>query len=386
MILIIILSLLFSVIFPTHIYTHSFGFFSPKYSHCFHAHTSSPPSSTSVQLPDSGPEAAELWLSHGFKCPKNSARCLSAKQRRHWFEWEAVRPWTVYMYSHRKPKAWVYRSRSVAKKGYLEGDMRMARACMKCCTPQVFPKTWIWGRHWEEKLKSVCTTTDKTTINERLSFTNLKEGCSPLANAGRAAEKMAKQVKVRSWPSNMQQDCHLESVREPCQEKKQHNTSIDGGIVLSGMWIKKGGRVFVCVPICPASDGCLFETVSHPGLYVWSWTGHWWPLSTAGENKDVSCFQSNLMTKTRVHKTDAGFVLEICIVHERHVSNNLWVAHLWVDDTSMIPPGDVRAERCTHVAPPFDGAAHCELQTVSWAQPAHSDWTLPAGSGGTRKP
>lgn len=39
-------------------------------------HTSSPPSSTRVQLPESGPDAAELWLSHGFRCPRNSARCL----------------------------------------------------------------------------------------------------------------------------------------------------------------------------------------------------------------------------------------------------------------------------------------------------------------------
>lgn len=71
------------------------------------------------------------------------------------------------------------------------------------------------------------------------------------------------------------------------------------------------------------------------------------------------------MTKTSVHETDTGFVLEICIIKERHVSNNLSVAHLLADDTGMIPPGGVRAERCRHVAPPFDGAAHCELQTAS---------------------
>lgn len=71
-------------------------------------------------------------------------------------------------------------------------------------------------------------TTDKTTINERLSFTNLKEGCSPLANTGRTAEKMAKQVKVLSWPSNVKQDGHLENVQEPRKETKQHNTSTNG--------------------------------------------------------------------------------------------------------------------------------------------------------------
>lgn len=38
----------------------------------------------------------------------------------------------------------------------------------------------------------------------------------------------------------------------------------------------------------------------------------------------------------------------------------------------MIPPADVTAERCTHAARPFDGAAHCKLQTVFSAQPAHS--------------
>lgn len=45
-------------------------------------HTSSPPSSTRVQLPDSGPDATELWLSHGFRCPRNSARCLFQKHER----------------------------------------------------------------------------------------------------------------------------------------------------------------------------------------------------------------------------------------------------------------------------------------------------------------
>lgn len=48
-------------------------------------------------------------------------------------------------------------------------------------------------------------------------------------------------------------------------------------------------------------------------------------------------------------------------------------SHLLAGDTSMIPPGGVTAEQCMHVAPPSDGAAHCELQTASSAQPTHSD-------------
>lgn len=39
----------------------------------------------------------------------------------------------------------------------------------------------------------------------------------------------------------------------------------------------------------------------------------------------------------------------------------------------MIPPEGVTAEQCTRAAPPFDGAAHSELQTVSSIQPVHSD-------------
>lgn len=49
------------------------------------------------------------------------------------------------------------------------------------------------------------------------------------------------------------------------------------------------------------------------------------------------------------------------------------VSHLLIGDTSMIPPEGVTAEQCTRAAPPFDGAAHSELQTVSSIQPVHSD-------------
>lgn len=49
------------------------------------------------------------------------------------------------------------------------------------------------------------------------------------------------------------------------------------------------------------------------------------------------------------------------------------VSHLSTDDTSMTPPADVTAEQCMHVAPPSDGAARCEPQTVSSAQTAHFD-------------
>lgn len=94
--------------------------------------------------------------------------------------------------------------------------------------------------------------------------------------------------------------------------------------------------------------------------------------------------QNNLITKTTSkHKTGVRYVLDISIMHERHVLSsrlrplqgkwNLEVSHLLVDDAGMIPPGGVTAERCTHVASPSDGAAHCELQTVSSAQPEHSD-------------
>lgn len=47
-----------------------------KFICCLTPHTSSPPSSTSVQLPDPGPETVEFRFSHGFRCPRNSARCL----------------------------------------------------------------------------------------------------------------------------------------------------------------------------------------------------------------------------------------------------------------------------------------------------------------------
>lgn len=52
----------------------------------------------------------------------------------------------------------------------------------------------------------------------------------------------------------------------------------------------------------------------------------------------------------------------------------------------MTPPVGATAERCTHAVPPSDEAAHCELQTISSAQPAHSHSNLPAGSGGTHTP
>lgn len=51
---------------------------------CLLKHTSSPPSSTRVQLPESGPEAAEFWFSCDFRCARNSARCLW------WEDWRRI--------------------------------------------------------------------------------------------------------------------------------------------------------------------------------------------------------------------------------------------------------------------------------------------------------
>lgn len=145
----------------------------------------------------------------------------------------------------------MYSSQSAGKKEWLlnwllhyihlAGDIRMVRACMKCCTPQVFPQTWIWGRNWEDNSVSMFNHWHDNNKWELVSLTNLKEVCSPLANSSRTAQKMAQQVQVLCWSSNMQQDCHLESGPEPCEETKQQNT------LTHGTWTMESGTVFVHV-------------------------------------------------------------------------------------------------------------------------------------------
>lgn len=174
--------------------------------------------------------------------------------------------------------------------------MRMARACIKCCTPHVFPQTWIWGRH-ERKTVCICNHRHDNSKWGTVSLANLKEVCSPLANSSRTAQKMTQQVQIFPWSSNMQQDCHLESGPEPCEQTKnpKHTEQRRTG---GGKWHKVGA----CIPICPTSDGCRFETGCHPGLYVWSWTGRWRLLSGAEENKAGTGCQKTLSTNTSKYK------------------------------------------------------------------------------------
>lgn len=60
------------------------------FTHNLFPFTSSPPSSTSVQLPDAGPEAVDPWLSHGFIWLRNSARCLMEEARDKWLQIKMV--------------------------------------------------------------------------------------------------------------------------------------------------------------------------------------------------------------------------------------------------------------------------------------------------------
>lgn len=95
---------------------------------------------------------------------------------------------------------------------YLAGDIRMAKACMKCWTPEVFPQTSIWKRQWKATTcrLNVLPLTGQQWI-KHVSITYLKERCSPLSHPGRTAQKMAQQVKVLSRPSNVQENGNLES-------------------------------------------------------------------------------------------------------------------------------------------------------------------------------
>lgn len=136
--------------------------------------TSSPPSSTRVQLPDAGPVRLLLpFASLGFMCPRKSARCLHVKHTTpHSVKWKMSSS-SVHAFSYICFKViafWVRLSgddinnnkeekiqcilSSVSSKAnlYLAGDMRMASACMKWYTPDGLSNTLIYSRKEDQMI------------------------------------------------------------------------------------------------------------------------------------------------------------------------------------------------------------------------------------------
>lgn len=132
--------------------------------HCLATHTSSPPSSTSVQFPDPGPDPVELWLSHGFRCPRNSARCLGKNKQKHYSFLDNTKTplFILILWKIRSKSFWTTELSRV----YLVGDIKMVRACINCCIPQLVPQTWIWGKN---KYIQLFSTIYMTTLTYRRS-------------------------------------------------------------------------------------------------------------------------------------------------------------------------------------------------------------------------
>lgn len=177
---------------------------------------------------------------------------------------------------------------------HLAGNMRIARACRKCWTPWLFPKIWIWSKKNGEKNKweflQPCQCNKKILGFKKEPVENVRPICQLRQDnreddrAGTDAlliRRYAARLPPWGWSTEKEMSERKQNTKTktfvdatllgPSKVKTTLIFSFKSHIVYqytSQIIIWK--ELIVLIPIFPASCGCLFETVCHPGLCVWS--------------------------------------------------------------------------------------------------------------------